>query len=110
MQTRMEWRQGSSLMVGYGMSLLIIYCLINSHAERDRHVRRNKDDGHAPVKVNSFRGVNFASWRRIFMQVSPRIWLDIARCLPVFLAFFHSYLPSGVTTTRLKKFYVISSC
>ncbi|KAJ8592172.1 hypothetical protein M405DRAFT_859982 [Rhizopogon salebrosus TDB-379] len=36
--------------------------------ERDRHIRRNKDDGHAPVKVNSFRGVSFASWRRIFIQ------------------------------------------
>jgi hypothetical protein len=91
MQTRIGWRQGSSLMVGYGMSTLTIYCLIISPAERDRHVRRNKDDGHATVKVDSFRGVNFASWRRIFMQVSPCIWLDIARRLPGFLVFFHSY-------------------
>ncbi|OJA08708.1 hypothetical protein AZE42_08889 [Rhizopogon vesiculosus] len=37
--------------------------------ERDRH-RRNKDDSQAHGKVDSFRGIKFASWLRIFMQYS----------------------------------------
>ncbi|KAG0701633.1 hypothetical protein DFH29DRAFT_806009 [Suillus ampliporus] len=36
--------------------------------ERDKHTRRTKDDGQASEKVDSFRGVTFASWLRIFMQ------------------------------------------
>ncbi|KAG1750557.1 uncharacterized protein EDB91DRAFT_1108147 [Suillus paluster] len=36
--------------------------------ERDKHTRRIKDDGQASEKVDSFRGVTFASWLRIFMQ------------------------------------------
>lgn len=45
---------------------------LNVPAERDKRARRNKDDGQAPEKVDSFRGVKFASWLRIFMQVSRR--------------------------------------
>ncbi|KAG2040882.1 TPR-like protein [Suillus americanus] len=36
--------------------------------ERDKHTRRAKDDGQASEKVDSFRGVTFSSWLRIFMQ------------------------------------------
>ncbi|KAG2139828.1 uncharacterized protein EDB93DRAFT_1241934 [Suillus bovinus] len=36
--------------------------------ERDRHTRRAKDDSQTSEKVDSFRGVTFSSWLRIFMQ------------------------------------------
>ncbi|KAI6031287.1 hypothetical protein BKA83DRAFT_4198140 [Pisolithus microcarpus] len=36
--------------------------------ERDKHVRRGRDDGLNPEKVDSFRGVSFDNWLRVFMQ------------------------------------------
>ncbi|KAG2056694.1 TPR-like protein [Suillus hirtellus] len=36
--------------------------------ERDRHTRKAKDDGQASDKIDSFRGVTFSNWLRIFMQ------------------------------------------
>ncbi|KAF8126331.1 hypothetical protein EV363DRAFT_1174437 [Boletus edulis] len=36
--------------------------------ERDKHLRKSKDDGQSSQKVDSFRGVSFENWLRIFMQ------------------------------------------
>ncbi|KAG8215367.1 hypothetical protein J3R82DRAFT_8964 [Butyriboletus roseoflavus] len=36
--------------------------------ERDKHLRKSKDDSQQPGKVNSFRGVSFENWLRLFMQ------------------------------------------
>ncbi|KAF8549682.1 TPR-like protein [Imleria badia] len=36
--------------------------------ERDKHLRKSKDDGQQPEKVDSFRGVSFENWLRLFMQ------------------------------------------
>ncbi|KAI6048063.1 hypothetical protein EDC04DRAFT_2556141 [Pisolithus marmoratus] len=36
--------------------------------ERNKHVRKGRDDELSPEKVDSFRGVSFDNWLRIFMQ------------------------------------------
>ncbi|KIJ64224.1 hypothetical protein HYDPIDRAFT_175610 [Hydnomerulius pinastri MD-312] len=38
--------------------------------ERDKHIRKSKDDGQLQEKVDSFRGVSFDNWLRVFMQHS----------------------------------------
>lgn len=39
------------------------------YAERDKHLRKSKDDNQQSEKVDSFRGVSFENWLRLFMQV-----------------------------------------
>ncbi|KAG9310821.1 hypothetical protein JVU11DRAFT_8674 [Chiua virens] len=36
--------------------------------ERDKHLRKLKDDSQQPGRVDSFRGISFENWLRLFMQ------------------------------------------
>lgn len=42
-------------------------------------MRKSKDDSQQPGKVDSFRGVSFENWLRLFMQV--RQFLHPIRCI-----------------------------
>lgn len=66
-QRKKEWHRGwnSSVcpMLFSSAFLWLIY------AERDKHLRKLKDDSQQPGRVDSFRGVSFENWLRLFMQV-----------------------------------------
>lgn len=66
-QRKKEWRRGWNLLVCLALLSHAFLWLI--YVERDKHLRKSKDDRQQPGMVDSFRGVTFENWLRIFTQV-----------------------------------------